>query len=396
MRAALVNILGSQALSQLAIVAATPLLTRLYSQQQFGVLGVGTTFALLLATWLTLKLEHSMHTVEDPDWLLSAILRTVSEIFVWLGLPLAFAASLFTGPWKASLVLGFALGVALTTVNLIALNRAGRFRAIAATQLSIPAVFLSGAFMASSLGDLLLWQTLGWLSGAAVSGWLLGPRWRCGDRSNMRLAIRQERGNLHYLVPSHLASILALNASVLGSALLYDATVAGLLVVAQRVARMPVTMVGLSLNEVTRAHIPEPGKLRSAFVRVSLIAVSASLGMLVIIAALPETTYGWVLGESWNGLKPYLLLTAVAAAAQLLATSVVSLLTAWAKRSDLLFNSLQLVGAVAACLIAWLGSLSPLNYLLLQSGVGAVLYLAAYATSLRVMQNRLARQRQPT
>ena len=96
MKSALLNILGSNAISQLLIIASTPLLTRLYDKHVFGVLGIATTLALLLSAMLSCRLEYSIHTDVDPLSIFQSCLSFIRLSVIVILLPGLLLISLWS------------------------------------------------------------------------------------------------------------------------------------------------------------------------------------------------------------------------------------------------------------------------------------------------------------
>ena len=349
MRAALVNILGSNALSQLLIVASTPLLTRTYPQADFGWFGVATTLALVSSTLLTLRLEHSIHvTALDPARLYgicltlamgTALLIGVPGVLIWI---VALPVADHVAPLDLALILVYALAHATLVVSLIYLNYQQRFRLIATISLLVPIVFVGGALSVPLLpgqpNALLFWQTCAFASGASLVIILQRRVIAWPSMPGLREALSRERANWQFLVPSQLLSIVSLNLSVIGAAWLFDPAVAGLVVIApadrprtghrrrQRPQRSPARRhPGAPRNP---PHLP--GDCRAVQCR-----WPADGGQRV-----PDTRIGLFVGarNRLGRLRAILLITVIGAAFQLVGTSVISMLTSFDKRSDLLVN----------------------------------------------------------
>jgi len=381
-RVALLNLLGSNAASQLLIVASTPLLTRVHDQGTFGAFGVATIAALLGATLLSFRLEQSFHVRPDAaKTLLHASLTLIATLSTLVGLPLAALAATRVGI-DAFAALVFAAALATTVCVLTYLNLQRRFRTIAALALTTPIVFIGGALLVPEPpgggNALLFWQAAGYLA-SALAGLATqrGELAFLGRRVLLR-AVGTSRDDLRYLVPSYLLSILSLNMSVAGAAWLFDEQVAGLVVIAQRVARAPVTVLGNSLNEVLRADIPTRTEIPRTFRTIVALCLATSTLMLACVWLVPEEAYALALGSGWEGLRAVLAITVVAACFQLVATSVASLLTAFRKRTDFVVNAaLFVAGIIALGTSAALGS-DAVGYLWLHSILVALVYTVAF------------------
>ncbi len=399
MRGALFNILGSNALSQLLIIASTPLLTRTYPQGDFGWFSVATTLSLVSSTLLTLRLEHSIHvTTLAPAQLYAICLRLAWTSAVMIGIPLV-TVLLLLDPMSGSvaaidlwLILTFATAHATLVVSQIFLNFEQRFRTMAALNLLVPLVFVCGALTFPHLpaqpNGLLFWQACAYAIGALVLMFLQRCHIRLPPLSAMRVALRQERSNWQFLVPSQLLSIVSLNLSVIGAAWLFDPAVAGLVVIAQRIARAPVTVVGNGLNEVLRAAIPARCTLRRTFLVITALCLASGCVMVVGVYLISDALWSRVLGDGWSGLRGILLITVIGAVFQLIGTSVISMLTSFEKRSDLIINACLFVAGACALLTSAHWQVSATSYLWLHTVLSSAVYLIGFWLAWRIARAR--------
>lgn len=120
------------------------------------------------------------------------------------------------------------------------------------------------------------------------------------------------------------------------------------MVVANRISRAPVRVLGNGMSNVLRASIMQPGALAAAFTRIGAIAATAGALAVVCVALLPERVNPRLFGQEWAGLAPVLLITTIAAAFQLLASSVDSLLNTYDKRASFQVSVALTSGGLAA------------------------------------------------
>ena len=392
MKSALLNILGSNAISQLLIIASTPLLTRLYDKHVFGVLGIATTLALLLSAMLSCRLEYSIHTDVDPLSIFQSCLSLIRLSMIVILLPGLLLISLWLGIHNALLIGIFAIAHVLHVCCGFYLNYLQKFRTIGIINLLVPLVFLAGAlgqsYVFAPVNALLLWQAFGFVSGAIVSLTVLIKALGFVPLTSLKRTLWRHKDNIRYLLPSQLLTILALNLSVIGTAALFSEAMAGLVVIGQRIARAPVTVIGNGLNEVLRAAIPTPARLPRTFKVVFCITASCSVLMLIGVQLIPEHWYAIVLGSGWDGLKPVLVITVIAACLQLIGTSVTSMLTAYRKGAELIINILLTVAGILALLTTMAFNANVIQYLWLHSILVACVYSAGFVLSYRVMREQ--------
>lgn len=392
MKRAYINILGSNIVSQALIVLSTPLLMRAYDGQEFGVLGVSVPLALLLSTLFSCKLEHSIHIDANPQVLFQSALTLVLSIMVLLALPVTWALTPHLGLSNSLLVIAFALFHAVFGCCSIYLNFLQKFRALAICNIALPVAFLSGALLIDpkvsinnpEVSQLLIWQTISMGIATCLGLLYIGSHLRLVRLRHLLQRLQEHKQAIFYLVPSHMLATLSLNISVMGAAMLYDEAIAGLIVVAQRMSRAPVTMIGNALNEVLRTTIPARKELIRTFKRVAMVCFVTATAMIIVIWITPETLYINVVGSEWRGLSDVLRITVIAAGAQLIGTSVLCMLTVFAKRSELMINLALVMIALVAIVAAHTLELAALEYLWGHASITALVYLFAFIQCWRV------------
>lgn len=392
MKRAYINILGSNIVSQALIVLSTPLLMRAYDGQEFGVLGVSVPLALLLSTLFSCKLEHSIHIDANPQVLFQSALTLVLSIMVLLALPVTWALTPHLGLSNSLLVIAFALFHAVFGCCSIYLNFLQKFRALAICNIALPVAFLSGALLIgpkvsvynAEVSQLLIWQTISMGIATCLGLLYIGSHLRLVRLRHLLQRLQEHKQAIFYLVPSHMLATLSLNISVMGAAVLYDEAIAGLIVVAQRMSRAPVTMIGNALNEVLRTTIPARKELIRTFKRVAMVCFVTATAMIIVIWIIPETLYINVVGNEWRGLSDVLRITVIAAGAQLIGTSVLCMLTVFAKRSELMINLALVIIALVAIIVAHTLELAALEYLWGHASITALVYLFAFIQCWRV------------
>ena len=285
----------------------------------------------------------------------------------------------------------FGIAHAICACSVILLNYHQNFRIIAILNLTIPLVFIIGAINirtpVNNANTLLFWQTAAYslcalLSVAIQSKHVVGLK-----LAEIRAIVSQERANLQYLVPSSLLSILALNISVIGAMTLFNEGMAGLVVIAQRIARAPVSVIGNSLNEVLRASIPSRHFIMPTFKNIALICLISALCMVVGVYLLPESVYAWVLGQGWDGIRLVMFITVTGACFQLIGTSVFSMLTSFNKRADFLVNLGLTVCGLFALVFAYYLELSAISYLWTHTILIAGVYLIGFTIAYKIAKN---------
>jgi len=405
MRSAFTHILGSTALAQLLLLASTPILMRFYDQATFGVFGIASAIALTGSVLVSLRLDHSLHLSAEPEQLLGSALQVIFLLSLVALIPV-IAHGVLSGTDHAAYIYLFATSHAVWTSTLMFLNLRHRYRLIACQNLLPVVIFLAGALGVPLLagdnsagatqpsmldplaGDnaLLYWQALAYAVSALVGCWAVRRDIRFGPFKQLGRVLRAHRDDVRYLVPARLLSIVSANMTVFGSAWLFGPELTGLVVVANRISRAPVRVLGNGMNNVLRAAVARPESLFATFSRVGTIALVTALLAVTVVLLLPDALYVRLVGNDWGGLAPVLLIATVAAGFQLMAGSVTSLLDTYAKRANLQINIALFAGGAIAILTAALIDLSLLGYLWVGCTASAIVHATSFYLSYGVVR----------
>jgi O-antigen/teichoic acid export membrane protein len=311
---------GGTVLGQGLLVLVSPLLTRLYGPEEFGVLAVFTALAAIICPVTAFRYEAALPVIREED---DAAATAVAGCLVALAWSLLLAAVLaLAGPSLAaglgvpgfSGVLWFLPAMLLTWGLSLVLShlsiRRGTFRVNALSNLALSA--------SQAVGQ----AVLGLLAATAstlVAGYTLGSLVRCclllralppADRALLRqVAWRRvaamARAHWHYPAFSGSSAVLQSAGQMLPAvfiAILYGPAAAGWFGLGQRVTGMPARMIGEAaaqafLSEIAQAEGPAVFRLfKRTALRFFLLGV---LGLGPLLLAGPAL-FALVFGEPWR------------------------------------------------------------------------------------------------
>ena len=314
--------------TQLLSLLMLPFLTRLYSPSEFAPWALGLAFVVFLSSISTLRYdlallsERSTNNSSTLFWLIQLI-STIVYIIIILAILIAytngwlFKGTLMSGStWFVSAwLLLFIQNQVWTTWN----QHHGAFLAISMSQLLNAMTMFSIQFYGAIYQDGgSFWLVVGSLSGLTISLMILATNGlRTQSRPNsvfnaspyfFELARKHRRfvqfslpysvfGAIRDRFPILLVGFWATSSQELG---LYS--------VAWRLSNVPAHLTGSTIRPVVLRHAVEQGfaPLELYVNRILSYLVLIGVPILAILVQLPEETFGWLLGERWSSIGPYL------------------------------------------------------------------------------------------
>ncbi len=304
-------------------VASIPLLTRLYSPEDFGVLAVFTAIVSLLAPIVTLRYVLAMplpyrdgvaiNLVALSLLLMACSTGLMAIALWWLAPPVVgyFSVEALL-PWWWLILVGVVAAAGYELLTYWAM-RERNYKVIATTKVWQSA---AGSIVKIGLGFLAL-KPAGLLLGQVVAqGGGVGVLWRSFAKSlranwkHVRLSIMRKvawryRGFAQYRVPSQFLLVFSSQAPLLFMALLFDADTTGQLALAIMAVTLPVALLGRTTAKAFYAEASKLGSKQPLAVRAMLLDVLKRLALLAVAPALLLIFFGaelfpLVFGETWD------------------------------------------------------------------------------------------------
>lgn len=311
---------GGTTLGQGLLILTSPLLTRLFGPEEFGVLAVFSAIAAILCQVTALRYEIALPVLrEDEDAAAMAVAGCLTAL-LWSCL-FALALLLFQDPLAARLgipgfghVLWFMPPMLLTWgLSLVLAHwsiRRGSFKVNAVSNLALSASQAVGQLALGLLHATATTLTLGYTLGSLVRSVLLlqalpGTDWALLRRVSLARMWALARAHWHYPVYSGSSALLQSTAQMLPAvfiAILYGPAAAGWFGLGQRVTGMPARMVGEAaaqafLGEIAQAKGQE---LHRLFTRTALrLFLLGAVGLSPLLLAGPPL-FALIFGEAWR------------------------------------------------------------------------------------------------
>lgn len=330
------------AIGQAIALLASPILTRLYAPEDFGVLAVYGSIIAVLVTASSLRYEIALPLVREPVRAYSLLalcfgvllittgtstgllLLFRNDLFNWLGAPALrnylwlVPVGLFgTGTYQ---VLSY-WAIRSRSYESLARTKVAQGLFMTTTQIGVAAIH------PGPLG-LLLGEIVGRTAGITVLSRLALPVPKQVHETVTRGSIREEASQFRrfpiYSAGASIAGILGQQTPLLMIAALYGPHVAGSFAFSQRIVSAPLTLIGRSVDQVylgegsaiVQSH--GPSALRQVYVATALkLLVIGGLPTLVACLSAP-LLFEWLFGSEWVESGIYTRLISVAYFAQII------------------------------------------------------------------------------
>lgn len=380
-------------------IVSIPVLTRLYSPEDFGVLAVFTAFVAILAPLVTLRyvlaLPLPRHDGAAMNLLVVAIglmvtLTAIVTLVLWLWSDtlLSLVSMQVLSPWWWLIALGV-LGTATYEMLTMWATRKRAYKVIAQTNVMQS---VAGAVIKIGMGLVAL-QPIGLLVGQVVAqaggtvrllrGFTgdLSANWRHVSASRLRKAAWRHRGFPIWRVPSQFLMVFSVQAPMLFMALMYDAETTGQFGLAMMALSLPIGLIGNSAGkalygEASALIKSDPGK-------VSVIAqqVQARLFFIALLPGVALLIFGEALfilafGIEWATAGVFASILSITMVFNFTSAPLVQLMNLFSNQTVfLLINVIRSVGLCVIFLYSSALSLVPADTVILYSVSTALFYL---------------------
>ncbi|MCP3420656.1 lipopolysaccharide biosynthesis protein [Nocardioides pinisoli] len=392
-------IVSGTLVAQLLVLAAYPILTRVFTAAEFGAYALVYAVANLFFPLAALRVDALVPLPRSEDEAIDLVgfgLRAAAGVgLLGTAVVLLVQAWLFGGGegswrWLWAAVPLTALVAAFQVVNAWAIRR-GRFGAIARRSVLQAAVMVS-IQVAAGLGGAVAGGLLAGLSVAfvvSIVALVVGS-------GLPREVLTLRRGDLHGRAGAaaslSLAGVLngaGLQAPVLLVSAFFGLGAAGQFALAQQAIAVPAALVGQAVSQVflsrLSAHVRETGESgRTIFLAATrpllLLAVPAGLAALLLAPAV----FPIVFGDAWRVSGEMVAALSVSLAAQLVGAPLSqTLIVAGAARTQLAWDASRVVAVVASLVLADLAGASATGAVWCYSLVNAASYVVGWVLAYR-------------
>lgn len=318
-----ITLLTGTAFGQLLLVISTPILTRLYSPEDFGLLGLYVSIVSVVVVVMTLKYElaivlpKNIKEAANVFWLSIFIVITLTLILTLLVLVFREKVSLILGAPKLSNWLwflplsAFSLGI-FNSFNYWS-TRQKEFRRISNSKIAqssgIVAIQLSGGFLKLGMAGLIFGQVFGQILGM-ITFWK--QVWRRDkellinsfDSKEVSKVAKRYLDFPKYNSTQSLLNSISQNAAPLLLGFFFTPVVVGFYTLAMRLIKMPINLISESFRQVYFQRISElynkGEKLSAELKKATLYLFFIGIIPTILIFFLSPMLFSFFLGEEWR------------------------------------------------------------------------------------------------
>jgi O-antigen/teichoic acid export membrane protein len=392
------------AVAQAINIGASPIITRIYGPEAFGIFGLFVSVTAILGSVSTLSYSHAINLPrEDSDArMLFTVSVLVALLFSALLLILFMVGSGVIAPrvpsenpnWMLSLVPVVLISAAFSQSSSYWLIRKQAF--YVSSRIAVIVAFIQNV---AKIGFGLRWATGLVLVSASTAGGvfsavlftLAAGRTSVFQRDHIvptevRAKLRQlqrvfgrYRDFPLYRTPQVLLNGLTQNLPVIGLAAMFDPAVAGLYALSQRVLLLPSDIIGKAVAQVFLARFTEAvhsrEDLSQLISRATVGLVLVGLGPLLVVVVWGQLLFGFAFGTDWVVAGEYAQWLSILVFAHLIMRpSSQALLIQERQRYLLCWEAFQVAGIVAVLLVGGYIAQSPVATVAMYSGVRAFFY----------------------
>lgn len=309
-------------LAQVLPIALSPILTRLYTPEDFGVFAMYTSICAILAVLVTGKYELAIVVPKHDNEAINLVavtaglsllvsLALLGMVLIWGEQIAALLGHPEVGPWFYLVPLTTLILGCYHALNFWA-NRGTHYKSMAVSRVAQSGV--SGAVQVAAgvskfgVPGLILGQ----MAGQLLSTLFLAKLLVCDERKlyrristkRMYCVARKYIGYPKYMVPGQFMSVAATEMPLLLLTVFFGAGVAGFYSLAQRVMAAPLSLVANAIGDVYRQKAAEQYASQGSCLDIFL----ASIKRLLLFAFLPmlpvllfgPSLFAIVFGENWR------------------------------------------------------------------------------------------------
>lgn len=404
-----VFVIGSgTALAQIIGIITTPIITRLYSPFDLGLLGIYSSVLTILMVAASLRYEYAIPVPKDPSRAANILVLCMMII---IGVAaILFISFLFAGNWIANM-LGLQDLLPYIWLIIIGFLGAGIYQALnywAIRQRDYPRITRTrinqglGGSLSKILFGLLSFGPLGLILGHIISN-VAGiytfakaivkkdrHEFRNVSTTNVRLVAREYRSFPLYSAPATFLFAVSLQIPVFMLSIMYDFSVVGWYTLAYQILALPIALISGSMaqafyGEAAKSARESPETLRNLYVDTTKKLTLIGIPLVSVIAIVAPLIFPIVFGGAWEEAGLFCLPLALVAISQFIVTPTSKLAVYGFNNWDFYFNLARMILIFAGFYIAIIFNFEPLISLTIYGMIMAAMYIVLYLLNLHAI-----------
>jgi O-antigen/teichoic acid export membrane protein len=343
-----------------------PLMARLYSPEEYGLLGLFIAFTGILQVVATMQYPSAIllpkHDADALALIKGALLLCTSIAIILAGLFMCFGKHLLSGsayqpvlPWIPLVLFMLVPGVVITSSEAW-LFRRGHFLLLSiqgiVTNLGSTAVALALGLGLKLQGGLII----GTVAGAVMGGGVLAVGLaRTGawsfwvvDFSRVRRVLFEYRELPLFAAPTQFLATFVRQLPVLILTALTGAATVGAFNIANRLLGLPSTLFSQSIGTIftqrAARQFAETGECRELYRKMFWGLLLTTTPVVIVLAIIAPSLFAWLLGERWRVAGEYSRILCWLFAVQLVCTPLSSMMTIARRQAENMW--LQIVSCI--------------------------------------------------
>lgn len=407
----IILISGGTAFAQFANVIFSPIITRIYPPEQYGVLTVYTAILGMLTIAGALKYEWGIPISDDEDTAVNVLALSISIITVIS--TIIFMLLLFFGEQILTLLdgenlyslrffipLGVFLGAIYFVFNQWALrekNFSGISRTKLAQSISQNVAMIGFGFLNFGPMGLIIGRIVGQSAGitSLSKSFFRIERLKRINVKKMIWCMKRFKNFPIFSAPSQVLNTAGVQLPVLFMTSLYGPEVVGFYGLANSIVNLPMTLIGKSVGDVFYSEAASmgrsnPGKLKklSQKLLIRLILIGA-IPLVVLFFAAPQL-FTLVYGDKWYEAGVYAQIIAFLVFSRFIFTPVSRIYAVFERQKEaLIVDTIRIILMLVAFGIATTFKLTPHNAIISYSIAMSLVYFITYIGSVIILNQEI-------
>lgn len=393
---------GGTTLTQLISIIMSPILSRLYSPSDFGILSLYSAVLGMVVVTASLNYEWSIPIVENDSKATNIIVLSILILLLISSLIVILFISL--GSETIGIVIGedlipyrylLPVGVLLTGTYNILLKvgyRDKSFKIIAKTKLSqaITGNGIKGGLGLMGIGPLalIIGNILSTSAGSIKMGLELKKTGKyslhdvnCND---MRWCAKRYKDFPIYFTPSQVLNTAGLNLPTVFLGFLYGVNVTGAYSFASGIISLPVQLIGNSVadvfySEAASIGVSNPAKLKALSVKLFWRLLIIGLIPFIVLVIFGPVLFSFVFGTRWEVAGKYSQILATLTYARLVLTPFSRIFSVYEKQKLILFlDILRVILVMAVFLVCMIFNFNEYTAIFLYAITMCIVYVTTF------------------